>query len=165
MTPQDFASVFQEIEQNVVDLIKDVVPPETKVIGRSTFSDAENVWLGRIKDSNGQIHCYSVQYVGTDESDDSVAVATAVFTAKFQIIAFMEYSFGTDADNSSRRFADELHALRFVFLNNQRLNSDWVCSHSGFSERLYLTKLDGRDVHLAKIDLKVQLEPLSYEYN
>lgn len=164
MTESEFQEIFANLHQAIVNKIKSVVPAETKVLGRDV-SDVNNekIWIGRLKDANGKIHCWTVSYQGCDSSGDT-AIAANVFTPVFNIIGYHYYEFGTEADNSTVNFAAEINALRYAFMNELTLGQEWVCEHKGFHDQTSVLYMDGQQVHFSKVRLKVQLEPLPYEY-
>jgi hypothetical protein len=167
MTSTEFQDIFTGIQAAIVDLIKSVVPEETRVYSRDVFDENESVWIGRLKDKSPdkpRVHCWTVTYVGnTDEEEEAISAAT--FYPTFKIEGFHYYEFGTNDDNSSKRFTDEINAIRFAFMNNLTLGQDWVAEHKGFKEQLILAKLDNQSVHMSRTLLKVQLEPLPFIYN
>lgn len=168
MTLPEFQTLFTNIHKAITDLVKaNVDVSKVKVIGRDCFDEDEAEWVGRIMGNDGTIRCWSVFPTSTAGLDDeNTPTATETFIPMFGLIGYHYYDFGTDSSNSNKSFQDELNKLRWAFMNNQALGlPDYVESHSGFINRTTLGKIDTTTVHIARVDLGVQLHPIAYTYD
>lgn len=165
MTTSEFQAIFTGAHDAVAQIIRDTVPAGTRIFAREAFDEDEGTWVGRLKNTSGKIHCWTVAYTGTDSEEDEGSIATDVFVLNFMIVGYLGLDFGTDAANSAKTLANEIAALRFEFMNNRSLGEEYVSEHLGFSDKVGLVRLHNSDIHVARINLKVKLTPLAYEFN
>ena len=167
MTEQEFQQIFTDVRDAIIAIVNQEVDPASTVVwNREVFDENPPTWLGRITAPDGSIHCVSVCYTGTagvDDKEDGVALET--FVPMFRIVIYRGYDFGTNDDNSSDKHLNELNGLRFRFMNDPILSlPDTVCQHTGFIDQTVLSRIDTTAVHISRIDLGVELLPISYDF-
>lgn len=167
MTLADFQQLFKDIREAIVDVVESSVDVnKTKILARDAYHDDDTIWLGRITAPDDSIHCWSIFYTGCAGLDDPQnPVATETFVPMFRLIGYYGYDFGTDAANSTDKFQDELQALRWNFMNNATLGMGTpVNFHTGFKDQTVLGKISDRRIHIARVDMGVELTPIPYTY-
>lgn len=163
MTESEFQEIFTELHAAIAALIA-AEAPDARISTREAYDADEETWIGRLKNSAGEVHCYVIAFTGVSEITEG-AVADKILEVGFRIVAYRKYDFGTDASNSTRNFTDEINAIRFAFLNDRDLGQTWVEDHSDFKEQQFLNEISTIPVHVARADMKFYLANIPYTFS
>lgn len=167
MTPEEYATFGAFVHAALVEIISSAVRPDEGpkglVLDRDPVNLNEAQWLGALKsdddlDENGdkRTHAWIVRFGGSVEPE-STTVRSIEPRWVFDVQAFYAHDFGTDADNSEKRFRGEVLKVQMALASAPRIPG--VGTYADLSMRLRLARLGSEVVHRGVGEISVRLTP------
>jgi hypothetical protein len=173
-TAEQFAELVEAVRQKVLSLVNFVVKPaggthNAKTLDRSILGREQEEWAGTATtetdlDAQGKprVHLWQVSFAGLG-GPPSAAVGSYEPQLTFNIDGFYKHEFGTDADNSEKRFTAEVARLAFTLAASPGLNvNGTTLRHSQLQARVSLGPLGAVRTHRCFATLTVDVQPLRY---